>query len=65
MPNDCFKILAAFLGLVLAGPGFVSSSFGQTAVIVNPDGSLTYLGTLGGKGTVASGINDAGQVVGW
>ena len=35
------------------------------SVIVNPDGKLTYLGTLGGNSTVATDINDSGQVVGY
>jgi|CXWL01.1.fsa_nt_gi probable HAF family extracellular repeat protein len=39
---------------------------GQKAFIVGPDGSVgeTTLGTIGGKSSVAFGINDSGQVVG-
>lgn len=46
------------------GLSFLSPILGASAVIVNPDGKLTYLGTLGGLASHAYGINDAGQVVG-
>ena len=55
-------------GIVLAasfsvGLGFLSQAF-AASVIVNPDGKLTYLETLGGDTRYAYGINDAGQAVG-
>ncbi|MDN5753501.1 MAG: hypothetical protein L0H15_09500 [Nitrosospira sp.] len=61
-------ILATVLGVSIS-VGFASPAFAQAvrsgAVIVNPDGKVTYLGTLGGSYTYARGINDSGQVVGW
>ncbi|MDN5752032.1 MAG: PEPxxWA-CTERM sorting domain-containing protein [Nitrosospira sp.] len=58
-------ILGAVLGV---SAGFGSPAFARAyaydPVIVNPDGEVTYLGTLGGPNTYAYGINDSGQVVG-
>lgn len=45
--------------------GFTLPVFATTAVIVNPDGSVIELGTLGGLSSEPYGINDKGQVVGW
>ena len=60
-------ILAAALGISFV-VGFASPAFAEAyrggAVIVNPDGKVTYLGTLGGTETGALDINDSGQVVG-
>jgi probable HAF family extracellular repeat protein len=49
-----------------ASLGFATPVFAITftAAILNPDGKLTYLGTLGGANTRPGAINDAGQVVG-
>ena len=49
---------------VIATLGFATPVFAATAAILNHDGKLTYLGTLGGAGTAANDINDAGQVAG-
>lgn len=45
--------------------GFTLPAFATSAVIVNPDGSVIELGTLGGLSSEPYGINDKGQVVGW
>jgi probable HAF family extracellular repeat protein len=56
-------ILAAALGI---GLGFVSTVSAQHAYIVDSNGKgLTDLGTLGGGGSYATGINNAGQVAGY
>jgi len=42
--------------------GFAAPAFAYTAAaILNPDGKLTYLGSLGGIDTIAAGINDSGH----
>ena len=44
--------------------GFATPVFANSAIL-NPDGTLTYLRTLGGPDSLAYGINDAGQVTGF
>lgn len=65
--NHCFKVRSFILSIVL-GIGFCFtfpvSAFAYTSVIVNPDGKLTHLATLGGNSVIAAGINDSGQAVG-
>ena len=59
-----FVMAAALsIGLGLVSPAFAFIPF--TPVIVNPEGKLTYLGTLGGTYSWATGINAAGQVAGY
>ncbi|MGD1915693.1 MAG: FG-GAP-like repeat-containing protein, partial [Phycisphaerales bacterium] len=45
--------------------GSVQTQSGEVAAIIEPDGSVTALGTLGGDESKALASNDAGQVVGW
>jgi probable HAF family extracellular repeat protein len=56
-----FFATAVFLGASL---GCVTPVFATWWGILNPDGSLTYLDSLGGPVISVGGINDAGQVVG-
>ena len=58
-------------GFILAAAFFVGLSFGSSAAAQIPSylvdlnsKTVTALGTLGGSTVNASGINDAGQVVG-
>ena len=66
-----FKIRVFVLAATLsAGFGFVSPAFAfyysdYASVIINPDGKVTYLGTLGGNTSTPTDINDSGQVVGY
>ena len=61
-----FGVRSFALAVALSvGLGFVFPAFAKTSVIVNPDGKVIYLGTLGGDSSRATGINDSGQVVGY
>jgi uncharacterized membrane protein len=57
------NFLAAAIALI-ATFSFTAPVFADTEAILNSDGKLTHLGTVGGANSVAAAINDAGQVVG-
>jgi probable HAF family extracellular repeat protein len=65
MPCSKIRNFLVAAAVLIASLGFAAPVFADTAAILNPDGKLTYLGTLSGADSYAAGINDAGQVVGY
>ena len=67
----CTKVrnFLATVAVLIANLGFATPVFAATfnLGILNPDGKLTYLGTLGGSNFangMNNGINDVGQAIG-